>query len=94
MHGPIHTQPKTKPLRPLVKASPVISNQTGVSDVSVVMTPTMCATGSLSITEKKKGGSSKARGRAPAATSGLGIHSMCSRQVDNFWGRPLSTALI
>lgn len=57
-------------------------------------TPTMCATGSLSMTEKTKGDSSNCRGAASGGNSGLGIHSMCRRQEEDFWGRPLSTALI
>lgn len=71
---------------------PVISNQTVVSGFSMAMTPTMWATGSLSMMEKTKGLSSKASGVADG--SGLGIHSMWRRQVEDFWGRPLSTALI
>lgn len=70
----------------------MISNHTGVSVGSVVMTPTMCFTGSLSMTVKEKDDSSKASGWWDG--SGFGIHSMCSLQVDDFWGRPLSTALI
>lgn len=76
------------------EALPVISNHTGTSEDSVATTPTMCATGSLSITEKVKGDSSKSRGAASAGNFGLGIHSMWRRQVEDFWGRPLSTALI
>lgn len=66
------------------KAVPVISNHTGTSEDSVATTPTMCATGSLSITENVKGDSSKSRGAASAGTSGFGIHSMCKRQVEDF----------
>lgn len=65
-----------------------------MSEDSVATTPTMWATGSLSITEKVKGDSSNCSGAASAATTGLGIHSICKRQVEDFWGRPLSTALI
>lgn len=71
---------------------PVMSNQTGVSAFSMAITPTMWETGSLSMTLKEYALSSKASGAALG--SGFGIHSMCSRQVDDFWGRPLSTALI
>lgn len=76
------------------EAVPVISNHTGTSEDSVATTPTMCATGSLSMTEKVKGDSSKSKGAASAGSTGLRIHSICRRQVEDFWGRPLSTALI
>lgn len=89
----MHTRRHTK-AELVNKAVPVISNHTGTSEDSVATTPTMCATGSLSITENVKGDSSKSRGAASAGTSGFGIHSMCKRQVEDFWGRPLSTALI
>lgn len=72
----------------------MISNHTGTSEASVATTPTMWATGSLSMTEKTKGDSSNCRAAASGGSSGLGIHSMCSRQEEDFWGRPLSTALI
>lgn len=71
---------------------PVMSNQTDVSVFSMVITPTMWEMGSLSMTLKENTLSSKANG--VALGSGFGIHSMCRRQVDAFWGRPLSTALI
>lgn len=88
----MHTRTHTK--MHLKEAVPVISNHTGTSEDSVATTPTMCATGSLSMTEKVKGDSSKTRGAASVGNSGLGIHSICRRQVEDFWGRPLSTALI
>jgi len=66
------------------RAIPAISNHTETSEDSVAMTPTMCATGSFSITEKVKGLSSKSSGAASAGNFGLGIHSMCSRQVEDF----------
>lgn len=68
----------------LKETLPVISNHTGTSEDSVATTPTMCATGSLSMTEKVKGDSSKARAAASSGTCGLGIHSMCRRQVEDF----------
>lgn len=79
-------------LNKLMGTVPVISNQTSVSTASMVITPTMCATGSLSMTVKEKTLSSKASGEELG--SGFGIHSMCRRHVDDLWGRPLSTALI
>lgn len=93
--GEVHSlRCKTTAIMNIKAPLPVISNHTGTSDDSVATTPTMWATGSLSMTEKVKGDSSNRKGAASAGTSGLGIHSMCRRQVDDFWGRPLSTALI
>lgn len=66
------------------EALPVISNHTGTSEASVAMTPTMWATGSLSMTEKLKGDSSKSSGAASVGSSGFGIHSMCRRHVEDF----------
>lgn len=70
----------------------MMSNQRGVPGGSTDITPIMWATGSLSMTVKVKNGSSKETGSRDGL--GLEIHSMWSRVVDDFWGRPLSTALI
>lgn len=72
--------------------SPMMSNHSGVPGGSTDITPIMWATGSLSMTVKEKDGSSKEIG--PTDGLGLEIHSIWSRVVDDFWGRPLSTALI
>lgn len=95
----VHAQAQSKAaektvVQVLSEALPVISNHTWTSEDSVAMTPTMWATGSLSMTEKLMGVSSKSSGATSGGSSGLGIHSMCRRQVEDFWGRPLSTALI
>lgn len=74
------------------KCLPMMSNQRGMPGGSTDITPIMWATGSLSITVKVKNGSSNEIGSRDGL--GLGIHSMWSRVVDDFWGRPLSTALI
>ena len=71
---------------------PMMSNQRGMPGGSTDMTPIMWATGSLSITVKVKNDSSNEIGSRDGF--GLEIHSMWSRVVDDFWGRPLSTALI
>lgn len=86
MHAQAHSEAAGKETgaRGMSEASPVISNQTGTSEDSVAMTPTMWATGSLSMTEKLKGASSKSSGAASGGSSGLGIHSMCRRQVEDF----------
>lgn len=69
-----------------------MSNHKGVPGGSTDMTPIIWATGSLSITVKVKNDSSKEMGSRGGL--GLSIHSIWSRVVDDFWGRPLSTALI
>ena len=71
---------------------PMMSNQRGMPGGSTDSTPIMWATGSLSITVKVKNDSSNEIGSRDGF--GLEIHSMWSRVVDDFWGRPLSTALI
>lgn len=79
MHAHTHTTEMN-----VKEAVPVISNHTETSEDSVATTPTMCATGSLSMTEKVKGDSSKSRGAASVGSFGLGIHSICRRQVEDF----------
>lgn len=71
---------------------PMMSNQRGMPGGSTAITPIMWATGSLSITVKVKNDSSNEIGSGDGL--GLEIHSIWSRVVDDFWGRPLSTALI
>lgn len=70
----------------------MMSNQRGLPGGSTDMTPIMWATGSLSITVKVKNVSSNEIGSKDGL--GLEIHSIWSLVVDDFWGRPLSTALI
>lgn len=70
----------------------MMSNHRGMPGGSTDITPIMWATGSLSITVNVKTDSSNEIGSKDGL--GLEIHSMWSLVVDDFWGRPLSTALI
>lgn len=71
---------------------PMMSNHRGMPGGSTEITPIMWATGSLSITVNEKTDSSNEIGSKDGL--GLEIHSIWSLVVDDFWGRPLSIALI
>lgn len=72
--------------------SPVMSNHSRCRCDSIMMTPTMLVTGSVSKTAKVKCGSSNVMGSVEGC--GMAIHSMSSRVVEERGGLPPSVALI